>query len=161
MFQYLNKKEKDLWLPRLFDLYYENMHAIAPSGLSYEAEKEAWLAEVSSGLEKAPRQVILCLLDGELAGYLQYYMRENMLMVEELQLKKHLWQTTMFCGFCRYLLSVLPGDLERVEAYAHKPNTRSVHLMEKLGMQAVEEDSPFVHMAGSAQRIYARLGRKE
>lgn len=161
MFQYLNKEEKAQWLPRLFDLYYENMHPIAPSGLSYEEEKKLWLGEVSPALDKAPRQVILCLTDGELAGYLQYYIREGMLMVEELQLCRRLWQTTAFFSFLQYLLSVLPNDLQRVEAYAHKSNARSVGLMERLGMQACGEDtSPFVHMAGPAQPIYTRLGRK-
>jgi len=161
MFVYLNKEEKEQWLPLLFDLYYENMHDLAPTGLSREAEKAMWLAEVSPALDKAPRQIILCLRKGELDGYLQYYIRDGMLMVEELQLKKPLWQTTVFYSLCRHLLSVLPGDLRRVEAYAHKPNRRSLLLMEKLGMKAVEEgESPFVHMAGDAAKIYRRFRRK-
>lgn len=161
MFQYLDKKEKAVWLPRLFDLYYENMHTVAPTGLSCEEEKELWLAEVSPALDKAPRQIVLYLVRGELAGYLQYYIRDGMLMVEELQLKADLWQTTAFYSFCRYLLSVLPGDLRRVEAYAHKPNLRSLRLMERLGMKAVQEDeAPFVHMAGDAGQIRSKIGRR-
>ena len=30
-FGVLNKREKEIWLPVLFDLFYENMHHIAPS----------------------------------------------------------------------------------------------------------------------------------
>ena len=38
----LNKAQKEAWLPRLFDLLHENMHVIAPSGLSYADEKALW-----------------------------------------------------------------------------------------------------------------------
>ena len=59
----LNKKEKDQWLPRLFDLLYENMHRIAPSGLNRDQEREQWLSQVSPALDKEPRQVLLCFAD--------------------------------------------------------------------------------------------------
>ena len=87
-FCFLNKSEKDHYLPQLFDLLYENMKVIAPSGLSYEQEKTEWLENVSPALEKAPRQIVLCFVAGELAGYMQYYIRDTLLMVEEIQLKK-------------------------------------------------------------------------
>ena len=39
LFSWLNKQEKALWLPKLFDLLYDNMSVIAPSGLTYEQVK--------------------------------------------------------------------------------------------------------------------------
>lgn len=155
MFSYLNKQEKDRWLPQLFDLLYENMQIIAPSGLSYEQEKAEWLAAVSPALEKAPRQIILCFVDGVLAGYIQYYIRRQMLMVEEIQLKKEFHRTFLFYQLCKHMLSVLPGDLQTIEAYADRRNLNSIRLMEKLGMQSCESGSgsPFVHVRGSAERV--------
>ena len=85
----LNKAQKEAWLPRLFDLLHENMHVIAPSGLSYADEKALWLSQVSPALEKAPRQIILCFSGEELTGFLQYYTRQELLVVEEVQLKSH------------------------------------------------------------------------
>ncbi len=156
MFIYLNKGEKDQWLPKLFDLLYENMQTIAPSGLSYEEEKALWLQEVSSALEKEPRQIILCFMGKELAGHLQYYIRDGLLMVEELQLKKKYQRSLLFYGLCKYLLKDLPQNLKTVEAYADKRNLASVRLMEKLGMKACEDEtpSPFVHLRGPAERLY-------
>ena len=61
-FCYLDKTEKDQWLPRLLDLLYENMRSIAPSGLTYQQEKDQFLAAVSPALDKAPRQIILCFV---------------------------------------------------------------------------------------------------
>lgn len=160
MFSYLNKAEKALWLPRLFDLLHENMERIAPSELPREQEKAQWLSQVGPALEKAPRQIILCFVKGELAGYIQYYIREHMLMVEELQLKGQFQRTALLYGLCKHLLSVLPGDLKTVEAYADKRNLASIRMMEKLGMTPCEaENSPFVHMRGSAERIYGFFRR--
>ena len=50
-YELLNKSKKSLWLPHLFDLYYHNMKAIAPSGLAYEEERREWLAAVSPALD--------------------------------------------------------------------------------------------------------------
>lgn len=155
MFSHLNKQEKDQWLPQLFDLLYENMQTIAPSGLSYEQEKAEWLAEVSLALEKAPRQIVICSVRGEIAGYIQYYIREQMLMVEEIQLREKYHRTLLFYKICKYLISVIPDNLQTVEAYADRRNLNSIRLMEKLGMQSceTESDSPFVHMRGLAERV--------
>lgn len=161
MFSYLNKQEKEQWLPQLFDLLYENMQDIAPSGQSYEQEKSEWLAAVSPALEKASRQIIMCFVGGELAGYIQYYTRQQMLMVEEVQLKKKYHGTFLFYNFCKYLKSIIPNDLQAVEAYADKRNSNSIRLMKKMGMQICKSDtdSPFVHMRGSAESIYLLFSR--
>ena len=150
-FTFLNKQEKETWLPRLFDLLYENMRSIAPSELPYDAEKQQFLANVSPALEKAPRQIILCFFDGELAGYAQYYTRGDMLMVEEMQLKREYQRGFAFYRLCKYLLSILPPEIRYVEAYAEKRNIHSQHIMSKLGMKVIEEDGPFLHLRGELQ----------
>lgn len=159
-FCFLNKSEKDLWLPELFELLYENMQLIAPSGADYEHEKQEWLAAVSPALEKEPRKIVLCFSKGELAGFLQFYTRQNMLMVEELQLKKKYHRTTAFWLLCRHMKSILPDDLENIEAYADKRNLKSIRLMQRLGMALCEEEqeSPFVHLRGSMEKIRESFG---
>ena len=161
-FIFLNKAEKCKWLPRLFDLLYENMQPIAPMEMPREQAREAWMAEVGPALDKAPRQVILCLEGECLVGYLQYYVRDTMLMVEELQLAKTCRQTTVFLGLCRYLLRALPADLETVEAYADKRNLGSQQLMGRLGMEICQDHTPahLVHLRGDAAPIRARFERR-
>ena len=148
VFQYLDKLEKEYWLPQLFHLLYENMKFIAPSGLSYDEERKLWLAAVSPALEKAPRQIILCFSNGELAGYAQYYTRGDMLMVEEVQLKKSYQRSFAFYRLCKHLLFILPPEIRYVEAYADKRNIHSQQSMSKLGMKVIEEDGPFLHLRG-------------
>lgn len=152
-FCYLDKAEKAIWLPELFELFYDNMHDIAPFSGSFQQEQQNWIAEISPALDKAPRQIILCHADGKLAGYIQYYIRGSMLMVEELQVRKEYQRTCLFYRFCRYLLSVLPRDLQTIEAYAHKGNHHSIRMMERLGMQICEEAAPFVHLRGPAEAV--------
>ena len=151
-FTFLNKQEKEIWLPQLFDLLYANMQSIAPSDLSYDAEKQQFLANVSPALEKAPRQIILCFSEGELAGYAQYYTRDDVLMVEEIQLKKAYQRSFAFYRLCKHLRSILPPEIRYVEAYADKRNASSQRMMMKLNMKALEEESQFLHLRGELQK---------
>lgn len=154
---YLNKEEKDLWLPRLFDLFYENMSFIAPSGMDYEAERAEWLANVSPALDKAPRQVLLAVDGEELAGYVMFYTRDDLLMVEEVQLRRVYQGGLLFLRLCRKLLTDLPEQIHIVEAYAHRQNDRSRKLMERLGMVELPEDALFVHLRGDGSAIRKRF----
>lgn len=150
---YLNKAEKDFWLPRLFDLFYENMSVIAPSGMPYEAERDEWMSNVAPALEKAPRKVLLALDGEKLAGYLQFYTRNDLLMVEELQIRRRYQGGLLFLRLCRKLLADLPEQIRIVEAYAHRSNDRSRKMMGRLGMAELPEDGPFVHLRGDADWI--------
>ena len=152
-FAVLNKNEKDIWLCRLFDLFYRNMQEIAPTDLSYEQEKQQWLSNVSPALDKDPRQILLCFDGDVLAGYVQYYTNQKLLMVEEIQMEKAYQRTTLFYGICTNLADMLPKGIETVEAYAHKKNLYSRQLMAKLGMAQIGEEGPFVHLQGSAESL--------
>lgn len=154
---YLDKAEKDLWLPQLFDLFYENMSVIVPSGMACEIERAEWLANVSPALDKAPRQVLLAVGGEELAGFVMFYTRKDLLMVEEVQLRREYQGDLLFLRLCRKLLADLPEEVRSVEAYAHRQNDRSRKLMKRLGMEEVPEESPFVHLRGDLETIRNRF----
>ena len=152
-YEILNKAEKDHWLPRMFDLLYANMQTVAPGELPYEGEKQQWLENVSPALEKAPRQVLLCLADKDLVGYVQYYTRGELLMVEEVQLRKDYHRSFLFYRICSHLLKTIPDQIRVAEAYAEKRNRYSQKLMQKLGMEILGEEGPFLHLRGPAGPI--------
>lgn len=154
---YLNKEDKELWLPHLFDLFYENISVVAPSGMTYEEERTEWLANVSPALDKAPRRVLLAMDGEQLAGYVMFYTRNDLLMVEEVQLRRDYQGGLLFLRLCRKLLTDLPDGICTVEAYAHRQNDRSIALMKRLGMAEVPEDSPFVHLRGDAADLAAHF----
>ena len=155
MIRILNKETELHLLDLLFDLLYENMLPIAPSGLSYEAEKQQFLSCVRPALEKAPRQIVL-LYEGEaLAGYLQYYVNNGIFMVEEIQIRKGFRSTVLFAQLWKFMVGVIPGDTQYIEAYADKRNLPSQRLIAKLGMQAIGEtpDGACLHFRGSLNKI--------
>ncbi len=154
-FCFLDKTQKNEWLPILFDLFYENMKDIVPLDHSYEEEKREWLSNVLPAIDKAPRQIILCFSDNVFAGYVQYYTRNELLMIEEVQVKPQFWRTRVFYKMCRFLMQSLPSEIEIIEAYANKQNLNSQMIMRNLGMVRVDEkeDFPFIHLRGNAQEI--------
>ena len=163
-FCYLNKQEKEQWLPLLFDILYDNMSVIAPSGKSYDDDKAEWMEEVSHALDKQPRQIIMVFVDEVLAGYVQYYTKDDLLMIEEVQLKERYQRTRMLYLLCKHLSDALPENIRLIEAYAHKTNLNSRSVMKNLGMEELgEQKTPFgelVHLSGSVQYIkYKKLSR--
>ena len=144
MFCYLNKAEKDVWLPKLFAILQENTPC-SPS-------LTQWLENVSPALDKVPRQILLMFAQGELAGFCQFYTREKMLMIEELQIKKAHQRTLLFCQFLKHLRSLLPQELETLEAYAHQDNHPSICLMNRLGLKS-QPEPPFLHFSGAIPKF--------
>lgn len=160
-FKELNKSEKSSLIPLLFDIFYDNTTELAPSEKSYDSQRDEWMREVSPALNKEPRKIILCYSEGELAGFLMYYTRGALLMVEELQLKKKFQRTRVFYMLCKHMISILPREIATVEAYALKNNLNSQEIMKYLGMEFLpqESESPLVHLRGSAEKISARFCR--
>ena len=153
-FCYLNKAQKDEWLPLLFDLFYENMSKIITFDKSFEDEKREWIECISEAICKAPRQIILCLDDQEIVAFVMYYTRNDALMIEELQIKEKYQRTRLCYRLLKYLIEVLPDNIETVEAYAHEENYISQLVMKNLGMTSVGDESrKFVHLRGKAEYI--------
>ena len=158
-FVFLDKQRCGELLPVLFDILYENMRDIVPSGLSYEQEKIEWLAEVLPAMKKTPRQMVLIKDGDEVAGYCQYYVNSGILMVEELQLKARYQRTRALYRLCLFLKATVPTDTSWIEAYADRRNTVSQKLMQTLGMACVGQShgGRLLHFRGEIQPLFARF----
>lgn len=154
-FMFLDTSDKNKYLPLLFDILHDNMNDIAPSALTYDEQKTEWLAAVSPALEKAPRKVIMCLVDETPVGFIQYYTNGQMLMIEEIQLKKRYQRTLMFHNLCLFLCDNISHGITIVEAYCDRRNISSQSLMTKLGMtlSGRESNCDFLHLRGSFTQI--------
>ena len=159
-FSFLNKAKARDVLPLLFDILHENMDKIAPSGRTYEAEREVWLGAVAPALTKAPRQIVL-MHDGEiLAGFLQYYVNNGIFMVEEIQLKPVYQRTRLLYELCRFLTDVIPSDTQYIEAFVHEKNVNSQKLQRSLGMAHVDtKGNGTLHFRGDCQKLFKRFQR--
>jgi hypothetical protein len=134
------------------------MNDIAPSGLSYDEERSQFLLEVSSALDKEPRKIILCYKDDELIGFMMYYTRQDLLMIEELQLVKRHQRTRAFYSLCSYMKSVLPEDIELVESFVHKSNENSISLQKWFGLDTIEQvNENLLHLRGRASDLKQKI----
>ena len=140
-FKYLDKSAADKVLPVLFDILFSNMNDITPSGMSRDEEFNVWFSEVSNAIQKAPRQIILMLNGGKIIGYFQYYIRDTLLMMEEIQIQKEYHGSGVFGEFYRWLVRTLPRDLQVVEAFADKRNTKSRAILAHLELKEVNADA--------------------
>ena len=161
-FEKLDKQKKCNILPVLFDIYYGNMSRICQTGNSYDIEREEWICEVSSALEKDPRQIILMYQGDDLAGLVMYYTRDDLLMIEELQLKEKYQRTLLLHRLFTYLTELLSSGCSRIEAYANEENYRSLSLMKYLGFNIVDKNErrKLFHLRAASVDIIPKVKTK-
>ncbi len=161
-FRYLQKPPSSALLDEIFALLADNMRVIAPTGLTYEEDRAQWMACVPPALAQEARQIILLYADDELAGFFQYYVTADhrVFMMEEFQLKAAYHGSGLFGELYRFLVPRLPGDIEAVEAYAHKRNTKSLGVLGHLGLTVVGENrnGTSFHLRGEFARLTEKYG---
>ena len=139
-FRRMELEEAAQMLPQLFEILYDNMSVIAPTGDSFEEDRNMWLAYCVPALKEPQREMLLVYVGAVLAGYIQYRISEETLFVEEVELKREYHRTLVFYRTCLYLLGNLPETVRYVEAYVRKENTYSMALQQKLGIKRIGEN---------------------
>ncbi len=139
-FDFLNKDEFAFYAKDIFDILAENMSVIAPTGNTYEEDYSSWFAGINHGLKEGLRQIILIYSSEALIGYFQYFANNQLLMMEEIQLKSK-WhgKENIFRELYGFVFSILPPDIQFVEAYANKQNEKSNGILLRLGLMKVGE----------------------
>ena len=157
MVRYLDKGNELGMLEELFDLYFENMNAIATEEAPYEAQKREWVACIGDALTKDPRQILLIYAEGKLAGFCMYYINKGILMIEELQLRSEYQRTAVLLPLYRHFRK-RRELIEFVECFAHKQNSHSRKLIGKWGMEPVGQtpDGGIIHFKGPADRVFQK-----
>ena len=139
-FSLLNKSKTDKVLPELYDILYNNMSVIAPSGNNYEDDKQSWIPCITSALEKPQRQIILISQNTEIIGFFMYYVNNQILMMEEIQLKPKYHGSGIFNELYKYLFHILNDKIDFVEAYSNKQNIKSQNILVHLGLECIGEN---------------------
>lgn len=139
-FNYADKTRLEEILPVCFEILYENMSVIAPTGDSYEEDLRMWYDNIYPLMEKAERQLVLLYCQEELAGYFQYSVLDDSLLMEEIQFRAKFHGTGLFRQLYTWLIKQLPKDLCCVAAYAHKNNQKSQSILNYLGLACGNEN---------------------
>ena len=125
----------------LFDILALNMSVIAPTGNTYEEDYRLWFEAVNEGLNKEARQIILIYCNNLLIGFFQYYTNNDLFMMEEVQISPQFHgKDNIFRGIFRFVLSVLPCNIQIIEAYANKQNEKSQKILQRLGLIKIGEN---------------------
>lgn len=154
-FIFLDKSRAAEQLSACFAILRGNMDAIAPTGDSYEEDFRVWYGNVAPALEKTPRQIVLMYAEQELVGYFQYYVVDDLFMMEEIQLLPAHQGTGLFRAFYTWLLPRLEVGIQWVEAYAHKDNLKSQAVLAHLGLKpcGAAQNGKFPHFRGDYGRL--------
>lgn len=135
-FEYMNKKDFVSLSRQIFDILADNMTVIAPTGNSREADFNCWFSAVSDGLARDERQIILIKNGTEIIGFFQYYVSEDTLAMEEIQLNsEYHGKANIFRNLYGFLFENIPRDLKFVKAYANKQNEKSISILQRLGLK--------------------------
>lgn len=136
IFQYLDKKDFTALSQQLFDILADNMSVIAPTGNSRQEDYRCWFSAVSDGLIRKERQIILIKNGEEIIGFFQYYITEDTLMMEEIQLKAEFHgKGQIFRNLYGFLFENIPENLRYVKAYANKQNEKSISILQRLNLK--------------------------
>ena len=124
----------------LYDMLYTNMHEIAPTGNSREADRILWQDAIAKALENPNRQIVLIRQNEMLVGFFMFCLTETTLKMEEIQFLPSVQGTGLFRALYVYLFSLLPKEPETVEAFAHKTNGKSQGILRHFGLSVVGEN---------------------
>lgn len=133
-FEHLNKVQFPEIARQLFDILANNMTVIAPTGNTREEDYVCWLGGVGDGLKREERQLVLIKDENKLIGFFQYYTNADTFMMEEIQLVPEYQGKGVFRKLYGFMLENIRLDLEFVEAYANIHNSKSIAILEKMGL---------------------------
>ncbi len=136
-FEYLNKPDFPIVSTDIFNILADNMTSIAPSGNSREEDFVLWSVAVSDGLQREERQMILVKDNESIIGFFQYYTNTDTFMMEEIQFKSEYHCKGIFRTLFGFVISYISKDIKFVEAYANISNSKSIGILEKLGLTNV------------------------
>lgn len=137
---FLNKLNYINIIPKLYDILHENMSVIAPTKNTYSEDYGIWVKKIIPALAKEPRQIILISEEDNIIGYFQYYINNNIFMMEEVQIKKEWQEKGVFRKLFGFIIDNIPKGISTVAAYANKKNDKSQRILEHMGLSIIEEN---------------------
>ncbi len=140
LFDILSKAGFDDVSAALFHILHGNMSEIAPTGESYESDKQMWVSSIKDALENPKRNIIIIKNEAEIIGFFMFSINKDLLKMEEIQFKKEHQGTGLFNSLFRYVFKLIPDDVKHVEAFANKLNIRSQSILTHLKLQPAGEN---------------------
>lgn len=143
------------YAPVLYDILSANMSAVVPGVMDYEA----WRNAVGDGMQRPQRRIVLIMDSETVAGFFQYYVNNDVFMMEEIQLRGDYRHTRqLFRRLYAFLMPHIPDDITAVEAYTDPRNARSAAILEHIGLARLGDEGGFVKYRGDMSVLRSWLG---
>ena len=142
-FYFLRQDEFRQYADRLFSVLYDNMSQIAPTGNDREDDYSCWLDANKETLKNENERMVIGVQKEthEIVGYFQYTVQNNIFFMGEIQIKKSFQgKYNIFERIYGFVLDNIRENVDVVEAYARKENTKSIGILGKLGLSIVGEN---------------------
>ena len=142
-FHFLKQDKFKQYADGLFSILYENMSRIAPTGNSREEDFLFWFDANKDGLRNKNRHIIISVQKetDEIVGYFKYTVQNNVFLMEEIQIRKtYQGKYKIFERIYELVFANMRENVNVVEAYANKKNTKSIGILEKLGLSIIGEN---------------------
>lgn len=157
-FSYLSKNEFNKYASELFSVLYDNMTQIVPTGNSREEDYKSWYKAVCGEMQSDKRHIIV-ISNGnmkEVIGFFKYSINECVFVMEDIQIKtSYRGKYNVFRTLYGFVLEDINEDIRIVEAYADKKNTKSLGILEKLGLSIIGENKNGIsyHLRGTYEAL--------
>lgn len=154
-FEFLDKTNFTQVSKEIFDILADNMEKIAPTWNTRDEDCKCWSECVSEGLERDERQIILIKQNGKLIGFFQYFTNADTFRMEEIQLKPEHQGKGIFRSLYGFLLPRLDANIEFVDAFASIHNTKSIGILEHLGLEnaGLNKNGRSYHFEGKLEKL--------
>ena len=157
-FSYLSKNEFNKYASELFSVLYDNMTPITPTGNSREEDYKSWYESMSDEMQSDKRYFIIVLQKNsqEIIGFFKYSINECVFVMEDIQIKAvYRGKYNIFRSLYGFVLEHIHEDICIVEAYVDKRNTKSLGILEKLGLAIVGENKNGIsyHLRGTYEDL--------
>ncbi len=157
-FCYLSKNEFNKYASKLFSVLYDNMTEIAPTDNSREDDYKSWYKALCGEMQSDKRHIIV-ISNGnmkEIIGFFKYSINEHVFEMEDIQIKaSYQGKYNIFRSLYGFVLEHIEEEIRVVEAYAHKKNTKSIGILEKLGLSIIGENKNGIsyHLRGTYEAL--------
>lgn len=139
-FRIMQTEEQQEILPHLFRILHTNMSSLAPTGCTYEEDRDLWLSYILPELKFGNKQILLMILEDSVVGYAQYSVSGDTLGMDEVEILPRYQRTKVFYKFCQHMIDILPEPIQFISSYVRKENLNSISIQEGLNMERIGEN---------------------
>ena len=145
-FDLLNQQQREMLLPELYAIAEKSGRTAVFAGDAPCETYADWRARITAALDDPQRYILLMRAEGGIAGYMQYSLQGEVILLEYAVVDPVQQGTPLFRHCFRYLLQHLPPEILYLDDYVSKDRPEAIKVNQKLGMEILGETHSGTHV---------------